>query len=124
MPEMPPAFRRRTGGEPVKTARQEYDDRRGSARSRGYDARWERESKAFLRAHPLCAYCELDGIVTAAALVDHLYPHRGDKAMFWEKRWWVPACKRCHDGFKKQIEMAGRAALNALARRLGVEPRS
>ncbi|WP_367142722.1 hypothetical protein [Desulfosporosinus sp.] len=29
--------------------------------------------------------------------MDHIIPHRGDKALFWDESKWQPHCKRCHD---------------------------
>lgn len=75
---------------------------------------------AHLGGHPLCAYCELEGRVAAATLVDHLYPHRRFQGVFWMRQWWVSACADCHDGFKQRVERAGKAAIDALARRLGL----
>jgi 5-methylcytosine-specific restriction protein A len=55
--------------------RQRWQDvERGSAAERGYDARWRKVRKRFLRAHPLCAECERLGFVTAATDVDHIMP--------------------------------------------------
>ena len=120
MPNAPPTFSAR--GATRASRAKDFDRERGTAAERGYDARWVRESKAFLAANPLCIYCALSDIVTAASLVDHLYPHRGNRELFWLKRLWVPSCKPCHDSFKKQIELQGRAALDKLAQRLGLPP--
>ena len=97
----------------------------GSAASRGYDAAWSRASKAFLADHPLCRYCETgaftgDHRVTAAILVDHFHPHRGDQALFWDRHWWVASCKPCHDGPKQKAEHRGAHALDVLARAIGL----
>lgn len=41
-----------------ETARKrEVDGRRPSARARGYDSRWERRRRSFLRRHPRCEDC-------------------------------------------------------------------
>lgn len=32
-----------------------------------------------------------------ASVVDHVIPHRGDKALFWDSDNWQPLCKPCHD---------------------------
>ncbi len=119
MPKMPPTFR---AFEAADEAERSYDRARGGASERLYSARWAKASKAHLAMSPLCRYCELDGHVRAATVVDHLYPHRGDVRLFWMKRLWVSACKRCHDGFKQMIERRGRAAIDGLARRLGIAP--
>ena len=121
MPQMPPTFRP-AGNISRREANQTYDARRGSARERGYSARWDKASAGHLRSHPLCRYCELVGEVTAATLTDHLYPHKGDQAVFWDSRYWISCCKPCHDGFKQRIERQGRMALDNLAARLGLPP--
>ncbi|NQW09557.1 MAG: HNH endonuclease [Alphaproteobacteria bacterium] len=67
------------------------DARRPSARQRGYDGKWERESKAYLAAHPQCVSCG-----SPASLVDHVQPHRGDRRLFWSRSNWQPMCASCH----------------------------
>jgi 5-methylcytosine-specific restriction protein A len=34
--------------------------------------------------------------VTAATVVDHVIPHKGDKALFWDESNWQPMCAPCH----------------------------
>jgi 5-methylcytosine-specific restriction enzyme A len=80
---------------------------RASAHSRGYDSRWQRARVAYLVAHPLCRLCEQLGRVTAATVVDHVVPHRGDRALFWDSGNWQPLCKPCHDGAKARQERTG-----------------
>lgn len=63
-----------------------------SASARGYGSKWQRESKMFLRARPLCAMCG-----RRATVVDHIVPHRGDQKLFWSRSNWQPLCKPCHD---------------------------
>ena len=77
--------------------RQAQDERRGTAHERGYDARWQRASKAFLAAHPLCAASKAAGSIEAADVVDHIVPHRGDMRLFWDPGNWQSLSKRCHD---------------------------
>lgn len=80
--------------------RREHDARRGSAAHRGYGHRWQKASKAFLRAHPLCQCPECDEgrkRVTAATVVDHKVPHRGDMKLFWDSSNWQSMAKECHD---------------------------
>ena len=59
-------------------------ERRGRADERGYTHRWRRYRAAFLHAHPLCAECQRQGRTTAARVVDHVRPHRGDQQLFWD----------------------------------------
>lgn len=68
-----------------------------SAKDRGYDSRWRKASKRFLKVNLLCKHCEREGKITAATVVDHIIPHRGDKVLFWDENNWQPLCKRCHD---------------------------
>lgn len=70
--------------------------RRGTATQRGYDARWRRARRAFLIEHPLCAHCLEAGRTTPADTVDHIVPHRGDPALFWDRDNWQALCWRCH----------------------------
>lgn len=87
------------------------DERRwrwsGSARARGYDSRWERERAAFLLQHPLCVMCLSGGRVTAARVVDHIVPHRGDRMRFWDRSNWQALCKTHHDSAKQSEEWHG-----------------
>ncbi len=72
---------------------------RPSSAQRGYGARWQKVREHFLRAHPLCVdpFSEHGGRPTAAEVVDHRVPHKGDQALFWNAANWQPLCKRCHD---------------------------
>lgn len=70
--------------------------RRLSPSARGYGRRWERARAAYLQAHPLCARCAGMGRVTAATVVDHVVPHQGDQALFWDAANWQPLCPPCH----------------------------
>jgi 5-methylcytosine-specific restriction protein A len=118
MPTMPPTFNP-TGR--TRVQRERVTDReRGSARARGYDAQWERARRQHLADSPLCRYCELDGIVTAANTVDHFWGRGVRNVWFWSREWWVSTCPACHNGLKQAVEHAGRAALSDLARRLGL----
>lgn len=83
----------------LKQTRKQYDDERGTANERGYDARWQRYRKSYLAEHPLCALCaeKTPPVVRAATVVDHITPHRGDQALFWEMGNHQPLCKECHN---------------------------
>ena len=67
------------------------------ASARGYGKAWQRESRRFLREHPLCVRCASEGRYVKATVVDHIRPHRGDPDLFWDRRNWQPLCKPCHD---------------------------
>ena len=68
-----------------------------SASSRGYGRAWQKASKAYLAAHPLCVNCMKEGRYTKATVVDHIVPHRGDETLFWDQNNWQALCKKCHD---------------------------
>jgi 5-methylcytosine-specific restriction enzyme A len=88
------------------------DEQRGSSADRGYGGAWQKARAHYLRAHPLCVYCEREGITKAAEVVDHITPHKGDWDLFWDSDNWQSLCKRHHDiktatvdggfGFKKK----------------------
>jgi 5-methylcytosine-specific restriction endonuclease McrA len=124
---MPPTHRdKRQAARPEK--RQQYDHERGSAASRGYDGRWQKAARSHLSRSPLCRYCEIGAWgdkprIAQATLVDHFYPHGGERALFWATQWWVSSCKACHDGPKQAVERRGGRGLAALARTLGLPPR-
>lgn len=84
--------------------RREADARRASAAERGYDARWRKARLPHLAAHPLCVMCEARGDVTAATVVDHIAPHHGDMALFWDAVNWQSLCERCHNSVKQSEE--------------------
>ncbi len=125
MPSRPPNARGRIN-EVIRKARVAADDRRrGSSSDRGYDANWAAARRAHLREHPLCRYCELlsSPRITPASLVDHFWPHKGDRELFWDQRFWVSSCKPCHDGPKQRLERAGIKALRRVAALLGLPDR-
>ena len=74
------------------------DDRmRGGASARGYDARWREARALFLKQYPLCAFCQAEGKIVPATVVDHIIPHRGEQRLFWDQTNWESLCKECHD---------------------------
>lgn len=78
----------------------EQDQRRGSARERGYTGAWERARAAFLRKHPLCQCDDCQEgkrRVTAAQVVDHKVPHKGDMRLFWDSSNWQAMATECHN---------------------------
>jgi len=75
-----------------------------------YTYAWQKASKAFL-AQPENALCRMHrqrGDTVAATIVDHIIPHRGDHALFWDRSNWQPLCKLCHDSHKQSEERTGR----------------
>ena len=74
-----------------------HSEDRPSAAARGYGSKWQKASKKYLEAHPLCVKCMAVGEYTKATVVDHIIPHRGDQKLFWDRSNWQALCKKCHD---------------------------
>jgi 5-methylcytosine-specific restriction enzyme A len=104
MPRMPSEFRTATQEAEAIESRRVREVQRGTARERGYDARWDRASVAFRWAHPLCVGCLALGRVVPADVTDHIEPHRGNKTLFWNRANWQAACSWHHDVVKKRLE--------------------
>lgn len=110
----------------ARLAKAAFEARRPSSDARGYTSKWREARAAFLQHHPRCA-CG-----SHASAVDHIIPHKGDKALFWDRSNWQPMCKRCHDrktatedgGFGRpgggsKVGMEGRNRPMGAARNLG-----
>ena len=93
-------------------------DKQG-ANARGYTYRWQQYRLGWLRQHPLCgdrvngasaehSLCVRAGRAVPATAVDHIEPHRGDQALFWDPNNHQSLCGHCHDSVKAQIERSGR----------------
>lgn len=71
---------------------------------RGYGYKWQKAREGFLRSHPLCVMCHAQDLVTAATVVDHKIPHRGDQAVFWDRGNWQSLCATHHSRDKQREE--------------------
>jgi 5-methylcytosine-specific restriction protein A len=76
--------------------------RRPIATDRGYDGEWRKARGQFLADHPTCASCG-----APATVVDHVTPHKGDRALFWERSNWQPLCRACHGRKTNQSDGGG-----------------
>lgn len=83
----------------TKERKARFDRTRPSARQRGYDAEWDRERAIYLRANPSCRRCG-----APASVIDHVIPHKGSKALFWDRTNWQPLCGHCHNSAKQRHE--------------------
>ena len=52
--------------------------------------RWMRS--AFLMRNPICAICKRE----PAGVLDHVTPHKGDVALYWDQSNWQGLCVLCH----------------------------
>jgi 5-methylcytosine-specific restriction enzyme A len=96
MPLKPP-IHRGPGFKSTAEVKRALERERPSAARRGYGPRWRKARAAYLARHPLCAACQAEGRVVPATVVDHVVPHRGDAALFWDQANWAALCKPCHD---------------------------
>ena len=80
-----------------------------SSAQRGYGYKWQNARKQWLAQHPLCVMCKAQGRITAATVVDHIRPHKGDQRLFWDTSNWQSLCKRHHDSDKQWMERYGHA---------------
>jgi len=70
---------------------------------------WQRlRWQVLLEAAFTCAMCGLVEGRTAKLVADHIEPHRGDEALFWERSNLQCLCKACHDRSKQRSEAAAR----------------
>jgi 5-methylcytosine-specific restriction endonuclease McrA len=67
---------------------------------------WQRLRELQLQRHRLCKFCLERGIVTAANVVDHVTPHRGNWNAFVTGEL-QSLCEPCHKSAKRQIEIRG-----------------
>ena len=83
------------------------DPARKTAAQRGYGSKWQKYRAGYLRSHPLCSMHMKRGLVVEATVVDHIKPHKGDQALFWDPANHQALCKACHDSHKKRFEISG-----------------
>ena len=60
-----------------------------------------------LSDEPLCRMCKREQRYTAATVVDHIKPHKGLEALFYDYANTQSLCKPCHDRVKQGIEARG-----------------
>lgn len=93
MPAKAPTFKPRRIAAPVHQA---PEQQRATSAKRGYGYRWQQTRKGWLMRHPLCVECLAQGRTEPATDVDHIVPHRGDQALFWDRDNWQSLCKSHH----------------------------
>jgi 5-methylcytosine-specific restriction protein A len=106
MPTAPPAACRyplcpRTQPCPIHTRKRPESTRPNVGVRRWYHiARWNHPRwglrATILTAMPWCAECHTRGHITPAVDVDHILPHQGDPALFWDRANLMALCKQCH----------------------------
>jgi len=61
-----------------------------------YTQRWRNLRALVLKEEPLCRDCAGIRTVEPATDVDHITPHRGDLALFWNRDNLAALCHACH----------------------------
>lgn len=69
---------------------------------------WRALRAAHLYREPLCRMCGEHGRVTPATVCDHIRPHRGDPALFFDPGNLQSLCASHHDGAKQSEERTGK----------------
>jgi hypothetical protein len=82
--------------------------RRGSPRDRGLDAEHDRMSLAFRKANPFCRFCDQEGRVGLARIMDHILPRREYPELKSDPNNCQGLCHH-HDGVKQAMEVHARA---------------
>lgn len=73
--------------------------------------RWQKVRRIHLAGEPLCRICADDGYITPATVVDHIKPHKGDEALFFDPANLSSLCKLHHDSVKQSEERTGKRIL-------------
>jgi 5-methylcytosine-specific restriction enzyme A len=69
-------------------------------------AAWESMRARQLSADPLCAACLIDGRITAASHVDHVFPWAAIGPHAFTRNYFQSLCPQCH-GIKSGLEKRG-----------------
>lgn len=77
-------------------------------------ALWKRLRLAQLTRDPICVYCERQGRIEIATVVDHIKPHKGDEILFYNPSNLQSLCKQHHDSTKALEESRGVVVGSAL----------
>lgn len=61
-----------------------------------YGRKWRKARERYIAEHPLCVDCITDGKVTPTDVIDHIQPHEGNAALFWDETNWQSLCFAHH----------------------------
>lgn len=74
-------------------------------------AAWKRLRERQLTHQPLCEFCLVTEDVTAAEVVDHKKPHKGDIDLFHDATNLQSLCAHHHNSAKKMMERGKRVVV-------------
>lgn len=101
-------YRRRAAAKRISGHDQPRHD--GSARDRGYDARWDALSAEYRRKHPFCEECERRGRIKLCDVVDHIIPAADMPNRRLDPENLASLCHDHHNGIKRRLEGYARKA--------------
>lgn len=78
-----------------------------------YGRKWRVAKGKFIAKHPICRMCLDAGRTEPARVVDHVVPHKGNAALFWDRSNWQALCFNCHNQHKQRQERLDELAANA-----------
>ena len=84
-----------------RAERKRYDDKRGSAASRGYNGQWRKVRGIKLKRNPLCERCRSRGRTVAATMVHHIVAIRKGGAAYDVENL-MSVCVGCHDEIHRE----------------------
>ncbi|WP_435988546.1 HNH endonuclease signature motif containing protein [Sulfitobacter sp. SH24] len=87
---------RAAAGTAARRARAQQSDHAQAHRQLYKLKGWIAGRLRYLRLNPLCVDCAELGAVEPATEVDHIEPHKGDRARFFDRSNWQALCKSCH----------------------------
>jgi 5-methylcytosine-specific restriction endonuclease McrA len=100
--KLPPRLGYQAGNE---RERSRYRDATLGYRQWYKTSRWQRlRWKVLVRDLFACRMCERIEPDTSKLVADHVTPHRGDEALFWDEGNLQCLCKSCHDRIKQRQE--------------------
>lgn len=65
---------------------------------------WKELRLDHLAKEPLCVFCQKEGKLTPATVVDHITPHKGNLDLFFDDDNLQSLCKLHHDSAKQKAE--------------------
>jgi 5-methylcytosine-specific restriction endonuclease McrA len=81
-------------------------DRRRQAADKYNTTQWRTLRQIQLSTHPICAGCKVDGIITSASHVDHIFPWNQIGEHAFTHNLYQSLCPSCHSN-KTQLEQQG-----------------
>lgn len=66
-----------------------------------YNAAWDKLSRRYRKAHPLCQECERNGFITPATEVHHIVKVADDPSRLLDVTNLMSVCRACHEKIER-----------------------